>query len=154
MSQATDNITTISTRRALLAGAPATVIAVAAGPVLAAITPDPMLASVEQYKAAVHARAAVLNAESDYEKYKTEREWEEAQRDVLHAEYVAFDEILDTTPTTIAGIVAVLEVLGTDPYNEGSMSAAAWAYNGCGNECPVDRLMLELAALLRNGAAS
>jgi hypothetical protein len=31
-------------------------------------------------------------------------------------------------PSGSAGLPAVLEVLGTDPYNEGSYSAAAWAY--------------------------
>jgi hypothetical protein len=65
--------------------------------------------------------------------------------------------MLDITPTTIAGIAAVLEVLGTDPYNEGDYSSAAWAYNnssGDDDKCPVDRLMLAMAEMLRNGATS
>jgi hypothetical protein len=61
--------------------------------------------------------------------------------------------MMDTTPTTIAGIVAVLEVLGADPYNEGSCSSAAWAYNGSEDECPVDQLMLEMAAVLRQASS-
>jgi hypothetical protein len=77
-------------------------------------------------QATVQARATVLDAEQDYETYKTEREWEKAQKEAFGAEWHAFHKMLDTTPTTIAGIVAVLEVLGTDPYDEGSYGAAAW----------------------------
>jgi hypothetical protein len=47
--------------------------------------------------------------------------------------------MLDTTPTTIAGIAAVPEVLGTDPYNEGDCSSAAWAYNNIGVPRPGER---------------
>jgi hypothetical protein len=151
---------TTTSRRALLAGAPAAAAgALAAGTVANAVAlgtaraaeVDPMLAAVEQYKATVQARATVLDAEQDYETYKTEREWEKAQKEAFGAGWDAFYEMLDTTPTTIAGIALVLEVLGTDPYNEGSMSSAAWAYNnsGGGDECPVDRLMLAMAAALR-----
>jgi hypothetical protein len=64
--------------------------------------------------------AAVLDAEADHGLYKTEQEWDKAQRDALSAEHVAFYDMLDTTPTTIAGIVAVLEVLATDPTTRGA----------------------------------
>jgi hypothetical protein len=47
----------------------------------------------------------------------------------------------------------VLEVLGTDPYDEGSYGAAAWAYNGGEDECPVDRLMLAMAEVLRQASS-
>jgi hypothetical protein len=47
----------------------------------------------------------------------------------------------------------VLEVLGTDPYDEGSYGAAAWAYNGSEDERPVDRLMLAMAEVLRQASS-
>ncbi len=157
MSQADIRDTTKLFRRPALAGlaGASAAAAVAGATALAAVTPDPMLAAIEQYKAAVQARAAVLDASQDYDTYPTNQEWDEAQDEVFHAERAAFYEMLDTTPTTIAGVLAALEVLGTDPYNEESMSAAAWAYNNSGgDECPVDRMMLEMAKVLRNGATS
>jgi hypothetical protein len=45
------------------------------------------------------------------------------------AKWDAFYEMLDTTPTTIAGIAALLEVLRTDPYNKGGCSSATRTYN-------------------------
>jgi hypothetical protein len=97
-----------------------------------------MLAAVVGYKAAVQARLI---------------EGTEPRSDVIHAEFDALDEMVDTIPTTVAGMVAVLEVLGTDPYNERGMSVAAWAYNGSENECPADQLLLAMAAVLRQASS-
>jgi hypothetical protein len=73
----------------------------------------------------------------------------DAKSEDIIAEFDALDELLDTTPVTVAVVAAVPEVVGTDPYGEGSYSAAAWAYNRAGYECAVDRLMLAMAATLR-----
>jgi hypothetical protein len=143
MSKATDHTTT---RRALLAGAPAAAagaLAVAGIANTVAIgmskaEGDPMLVAVARYKAAVQERLV----------------WgDEPPAEFIHAEFDALDEMVKTTPTTLVGIVAALEVLGSDPYRVGGMSAAAWSYNGnCEETAPVDRLMLAMAGVLRGRA--
>jgi hypothetical protein len=155
MPQAEERSTTNLTRRSALVGLAGAAAAAGAIPAIAAVgEPDPMLTAIEQYKAALQTRAAVLDAMADFDTYPTNQEWDKAQDEVFHAEHSAFYEMLDTIPTSIAGVVALLEVLGTDPYNEGSYSSAAWAYNNSGgDECPVDRLMLEMAAVLRKASS-
>jgi hypothetical protein len=130
------------TRRAALAGAPAIAVAVAGGTALAA-APDPIFAAIAKYKAAVNARLVV-------DDHLRREDIDDDDRDDIDAEFDALGEMLDKTPTTVAGVVALLEVLGSDPYREGSYSSAAWAYHSAsGFKCRVDRQMLEMAAVLR-----
>jgi hypothetical protein len=150
MSQAKSQ--NITSRRALLAGAPAAAAgALAAGTAVNAVAVamarageiDPIFGAIAAYKEAVRAREAALERDDDKDRKGFDGEWE------------AFYEMLDTTPTTIAGVVAMLEVLGTSPYadadEEGdNISVAGWAYNDAGgDECPVDQLLLAMAATLR-----
>jgi hypothetical protein len=65
---------------------------------------DPIFAAIERYKAAVRARAVALAAECDSDE-EHDAEWE------------AFDGLFETPTISIAGIAALLELLGTDPYN-------------------------------------
>jgi ABC-type glycerol-3-phosphate transport system substrate-binding protein len=152
-----------TSRRALLAGAPAAAAgALAAGTAVNAVAVamakaaevDPMLAAVDRFKAAVEARIAILDAEEEIldAEEDLKGEWEKADTKSFKAEWNAFHEMLDTTPTSIAGIVAVLDVLGNDPYDVGNRSAASWAYGGSEVKCPLDRLMLEMAEMLRGQA--
>jgi hypothetical protein len=70
-----------------------------------------------------------------------------ADEDDTHAAMLA------ATPTTLAGVAAVLDVFGRDPYDEDSYSVLAWAYNNGDEECPVavamNELMGRLATTLR-----
>jgi hypothetical protein len=119
---------------------------------IAAAKLDPAFAAIEQYKAAVRARQVVI-----YAKYETNREFDDASTEAFDAEFDALDDLLDTTPTTIAGIVALLEVLGTDPYGDGRESVLGWAFNGpedCHSVIAANQLMLKIAAVLRNGGLS
>jgi hypothetical protein len=130
-----------TTRRALLTAGPAAAVALSGGTALAAMTPDPIFAAIDEYKAAVQARQVALDRDEDKDRRGFDGEWD------------AFYEMLDTMPTTVAGVVAMLEVLGTDPYEgeegDGGLSAAGWAYNDGNEECPVDRLLLTMARTLR-----
>jgi hypothetical protein len=128
-----------TTRRSLLTAGPAAAVALSAGTAVATMTPDPALAAIDRYKAAMEVRPLAIERDDDKDRKGFDAEWD------------AFYEMLDTTPTTVAGIIAMLEVLGSDPYREDSCSAASWAYNDHGgeNERPVDRLMLAMATTLR-----
>jgi hypothetical protein len=148
MSQAEkpNNTNHLSRRRALAGLSVAAAAGVAALPAGAAAEVDPIFAAIERYKAAVRARGVVLAAEYDSDE----------DRDACDAEWEAFDGLFETTPTTIAGIAALLELLGTDPYSEAEFgpgeSVLGWAYNngpGSPLERAANRLMSTLAAALR-----
>jgi hypothetical protein len=133
------------TRRAALTGAPAVAVAMAGSTALAAVPPDPIFAAIDGYKAAVHARDVALNAP-----YVPGHEHEQDTFIAGRAEWDAFYAMFEITPTTIAGIAALLEVLGTYPYGQNSYSVLAWAYNNANKTCPADQLILRMAAMLRS----
>jgi hypothetical protein len=60
---------------------------------------------------------------------------------------------LEATPTTIAGIATVLEVMGSDAYYDETPEPGAtflgWAYNGDFRAEEANNLMLRLAETLR-----
>jgi hypothetical protein len=125
MSQAENRNTTNPTRRAVLAGAPA-VAALAAGAATGGIAnalaspsnADPVFAAIAEYKAAVQARSIVLDNVDNEEAYPSERAWDQAQGLASDREQDAINAILESEPTTIAGIAAVLKILATDPYED------------------------------------
>jgi hypothetical protein len=83
------------------------------------------------------ALSIVLDNEEEYE---SDRAWDQAQGQAFDAEQEAIDAILESTPTTIAGVVAVLEILGVNLYaDEDDYTAAA-----------ANELMLRLAETLRS----
>jgi hypothetical protein len=131
-----------TTRRAVLAGAPAVADdAMVGGTALAAVTADPIFAAIDRYKASVEAWVVLIDTGAD-------------TTEAAAAQWEARGDLLHTLPTTIAGSAALLEVLGSDPYCDGSYSTASIAYNNHDVKCPVDRLMLAMAAVLRNGGRS
>jgi hypothetical protein len=104
----------------------------------------------------VRARAEVLDAEQDQEKYKTGPEWDKASTAAFLAEYDALDDLLNATPTTIAGVAALLDIFGSDPYAKEACgpgdSVLGMAFNGTDDSPRViaaNELMLEMAAVLR-----
>jgi hypothetical protein len=155
MSQAenANNTSRLSRRTALVGIAGA---AAAAGAIPAIATePDPIFAAIDEYRAALHARDVAMNLP-----FIDGVEHEEDTGEACHAEWEAFDALLETAPTTIAGVAAVLDILSQDPYDEGSYSSLAWAYNNGDPECPravaTNHLMANMAATLRtmNGGPS
>lgn len=112
---------------------------------------DPIFAAIERYKTAVRERAVVLAAED-----ACDAEWDDKDRDACDAEWEAFDGLFETPAISIAGIAALLELLGTDPYSEAEYgpgeSVLGWAYNngpGSPSERAANRLMSTLAGALR-----
>jgi hypothetical protein len=97
---------------------------------------------------AVKARSIALDAD-----YPTDRAWTKATDKAADVEDEAVDALFETTPTTIAGVASLLDVLGRGPYQdeEGTddydFSVIGWRYNGGGQTG--DRLLLELADTLR-----
>jgi hypothetical protein len=116
-----------TSRRALLAGAPAAALvagAATSGLAAALANPsgvDPVFAAIAEYKAAVQARSIVLDNVDNEEAYPSERAWDQAQGQASDREQDAINAILESEPTTIAGIAAVLEILGTDLYTDDDM---------------------------------
>jgi hypothetical protein len=113
-----------TTRRAVLAGAPAVAAAMAGGTALAAVTPDPIFAAIDRYKAAVEAWVVLIDTGTD-------------TTEAFAAQWEARGDLLHTLPTTIAGSAALLEVLGSDPYCDGSYSTASIAYNNHDVKCSI-----------------
>jgi hypothetical protein len=88
---------------------------------------DPIFAAIEEYKTAVVARNVALAATRDYDNpalaglpedapacIAAERVHDEA----FDREWEAFGALFTTTPTTIAGIAALLDELVVDPYSK------------------------------------
>jgi hypothetical protein len=148
MSQADNRDTTKLSRRSALAGLAGAAAAGITPAIAAAAEPDPIFAAIDEYRAALHARDIAMNAP-----YIDGVEHEEDTGEACQAEWDAFDALLETTPTTIAGVAAVLDILSQDPYDEGSYSSLAWAYNNGDPECPravaTNRLIANMAATLR-----
>jgi hypothetical protein len=156
MSQA-ENATTMSrlSRRSALAGLAGAAVARVAVLSAGAGEVDPIFAVIEEYKSAVRARSAALDAE-----YDSDEDHDEATGEALDAEWEAFSGLFETTPTSIAGIAALLELFGTDPYDSEAEfgpgdSVLGWAYNngpGSPSERAANQLMSTLAGTLRTMA--
>jgi hypothetical protein len=133
MSQANQGTTTIPTRRALLAGAPAVAAAALAagtaanGLAVAVASPsgdDPIFAAIAAHRAAMHAYAAACGAGAD-----------EHDQDVVDetclAHVDALEELVSCRPTTLPGVIALLEHLGQpndghDPADTVLVGAVGW----------------------------
>jgi hypothetical protein len=146
----------------LLGGLAATTKSGEASPAIAgakAAEVDPIFAAIAAYKEALRERSEVLDAEDDEEVFPTYEEWDEAQDDARDAEFEAHGALFDTTPTTIAGVAALLELLATDPYRDEcgdpGPTVLGWAYND-GDESSIakaaNQQLFTLAAALRTAA--
>jgi hypothetical protein len=169
--------TTILSRRAALTGlagataAGAVVSAAAATGALGGTYPDlaadPIFAAIEEYKIAVAARTAALRATWDGDNpalaglpkdapacIAAERVHDEA----FDREWELFGALFTTTPTTIAGIAALLDELVVDPYWEEATELETdagelvieWALGDEDNREDVINLMTTLASVLRS----
>jgi hypothetical protein len=121
--------TTIPSRRALLAGAPAVAAAaLAAGGavnILAMGTArpssvDPIFALIEQHREAILAFGPAID---EGDTMMLAANWTSAERDVFvkaasRRELEALKVVLTTPPTTLAGVVALLEHLGQPEWFE------------------------------------
>jgi hypothetical protein len=168
-----------ASRRAILTAAPVVAAAALAGGAVAnavavsmvkAGEGDPIFAVIDQYRAAVRWRMVTMwktwdfASEDDHPEFADRYDpyWEEQEKiyDAAFAgEWAAFDAVFETIPTSVAGVAAVLEVLGTNPY-DGSTKAdsvlvmAQGRYSSSYGYKPDDeranRYMTALAAELRN----
>jgi len=132
MSQAENPNTTKLSRRSALAGLSlAAATTVAAGAVANTIAvlgvgpADPIFSVIENYKRALVSRKIALEATWDggnpaFEGLPSDApaclEAEDVHDEALDREWEAFDALFTTSPTTIAGVAALLELLVTDPY--------------------------------------
>jgi hypothetical protein len=134
--------TTTTTRRAVLATTPAFIATTVTG--RAAVNPtsaDPAFAVVEQFLAASRAYDKVL------ERDDTPGEASRGERDAaMKAAWAAERALFSEKPTTILGVVAMLEALA---MNDTTESPIEWAINGDDGEMVNDYLRL-LAAVLRS----
>jgi hypothetical protein len=166
MSQA-DQTTT--SRRTLLTRAVAvSALAGGAGANVAAIAltteRDPILRAIDQYWTAVRLRRATEIETWDYDAHpdahlpKSHPFWQEkdvAFDEAFDGEWEAHDALFETTPTTVAGVAALLELLGTDPYHDPNSgrkkgeSVLEWA-----DRERVNQFMSTLAAALRTAGGA
>jgi hypothetical protein len=169
MSQA-DQTTT--SRRTLLTSAVAgAALAGAAGVNMAAIAlttgPDPILGIIDRYWTAVRRRRVTEMETWDYGGHpefahipKDHPFWQEKDgvfQEAFDGEWEAHDALFETTPTTVAGVAALLEVLGTDPYHDPNSdrkmgeSVLEWAQ---GDRERVNQFMSTLAGALRTAGGA
>jgi hypothetical protein len=161
MSHANQGTTTNPTRRALLTGAPAVAaVALAAGTAanglaMAVASPsgdDPIFAAIAAHRAAMHACTAACNVGAD--------EQDKYDRDIVGetclAHFDALKELVSCRPTTLPGVIALLDHLGQpndghDPADTVLVGAAEWD----GVKDSVNKLPHVLAETLRSliGAA-
>jgi hypothetical protein len=94
-------------RRTLVAGA-ATLPALA-GTAARAITPDPIFAAIERFRAANEALSAACQNEPD-NRSPEYRGWSSRQGTAAKAEQDALMEMIEVRPTTKAGAVALINV--------------------------------------------
>jgi hypothetical protein len=167
MSQADQ--TTTSRRTLLTIAVAGAALAGAAGVNVVAIAvttgPDPILRAIDQYWAAVRLRRATETETWDYGGHpelahlpKSHPFWLEkdaAFHEAFDGEWEAHDALFETTPTTVAGVAALLELLGTDPYRDPNSgrkrgeSVLEWADRERVNQC-----MSTLAAALRTAGGA
>jgi hypothetical protein len=164
MSQADE--TTTSRRTLLTSAVAAAALTGAAGANVAAIAltseRDPILTAIDQYWTAVRRRRVTEMETWDYGGHpefahlpRSHPFWQEkdiAFNEAFDGEWEAHDALFETSPTTVAGVAALLEVLGTDPYHDPNSgrqkgeSVLEWAQ---GDRERVNQLMSTLAAALR-----
>jgi hypothetical protein len=126
MSQATKSTTPIPSRRALLAGAPAVAAAaLAAGGAVNIVAVamarpsgvDPIFAVIAEHRAIMRAWRDAFDMEEMTEHGTPEREAACAAIDAeCEREETAMHAVLTAQPTTIAGVVALLEHVGQREY--------------------------------------
>jgi hypothetical protein len=104
-------------------------------PTIGKIPPDPIFAAIDEYKAALAARSATLNATwdgggealADLPRDAPECIAADAAHDeALDREWDTLDALLTTTPTTIAGVAALLDQLAIYPYQEEEGPDSDW----------------------------
>jgi hypothetical protein len=144
----------------MTAGAVVNVLAVATG----SVSEDPIFACIREYEAAVCARGIALEATWDgyvgpeLEAHLTENRhhpyWEaaeEAHDEAFAREWDTFDALFVTVPTTIGGVAALLERLGTSPYTQDDPSDESVFEWAIGNQREnANQLLRTLATALRN----
>jgi hypothetical protein len=156
MSQATNSTTTIPTRRALLAGAPAAALIAGTGvAALAAATQvDPIFAAIAAHRACIAELCAIndfVRNSSDDAVFPDDLDerTDEANDRRIDAELV----LLTTDPTSVAGIIAALEYLGSPaPDTRGRDSFLEYARGWGMPDVPraARSFPVRMAALLRN----
>jgi hypothetical protein len=134
MSKATEPVTTNPSRRTVLAGAPVSAAAaLAAGTAVNSLAmavagssapDDPIFAAIAAYRAAVKAYSAACEADEDEDD-------EDLVHDTGNAHVDALEKLLVCRPTTLPGVVALLELLsepdnGHDPENALIAGAIGW----------------------------
>jgi hypothetical protein len=175
MSQAGNSNTMNLSRRAALAR-----LSVAAGAVAlpaaasalggthhGATAADPIFAAIEEYKIAVAERSTALSATWDGDNPALAGlpknapaciAAEAAHDEAFDREWDAFDALFTTTPTTVAGVAALLEQLVVDPYASKDLVEPGgpkvelvleWALGGEDGREDVINLMTTLASVLR-----
>jgi len=107
-------MTTTTSRRAILAGA-ASLPALAIPAAAVTAPPDPILALIEAHKAAFRIRLQKLAIHFADEEDKGA---EAASNKAMDASVSAAMSLVDTTPTTIAGVVALIAYV--DSFNRGA----------------------------------
>jgi hypothetical protein len=131
-----------------------------------AMAADPIFAAIEEYKIAVAERSAALSATWDGDNPALAGlpkdapaciAAEHAHDEAFKREWDAFDALFTTTPTTVAGVAALLEQLVVDPYWEEAARLGLaegefvieWALGGEDGNEQVFNLMTTLASVLR-----
>jgi hypothetical protein len=83
---------------------------------------DPILVAIADYKHAVALWAADLEVNDENVSKKLDK-----------AQWTAFNALFTTQPTTLVGLAALLELFGTDPYDQGREDCELtleWALSG------------------------
>ena len=94
-------------RRTLVASAAA--LPAVAMPAVA-IIPDPALAAVERWRVASEIHGAVCERETDAQTPEEYSAWDDRAREACHASYEAMVAMVQTRPTTNAGIRAMVRL--------------------------------------------
>jgi hypothetical protein len=130
------------TRRYVLAGAPAVAAAVAGGTAIAAVTPDPAIAVVNEYRAAERGWQEALNSH--------DRRLHDAALNVCNK---TMDALFNVSPVTFAGAVGLLEAIAGYTHDHKGCreySPLEWWVNGGDRAgAAVNDVLLEIASVLR-----
>jgi hypothetical protein len=144
MSKAIDSTTTIPTRRALLAGAPAVAAAAVAGhyPAIAAVgEPDPIFAVIAEHQAAMMAYWNACKACAESLDCDEDEHLEKVVDETCAAHFDARDALFACRPTTLAGVVALLSHLAEPDYGHDpkrTVLAVAMRWNATCRRGPKD----------------
>lgn len=120
------------TRRSVLAGAAAATIPTAAIASVTSAVPDPIFAAIERHRALYLKRLVTSNKYCDFD---DEKDWaaDTASRQAVKA---AGRAIIETTPTTMAGVLALLDYVRE--FNTGGLALPddAWNWHSTANDWP------------------